>query len=72
MGNQQLKWWEGNGLEAVPQSNYSARENRAFYRGRKYERRRILRIVLWCVGGLIIVVSVVRFLDGCVIFIPMR
>ena len=72
MGNYRMKWWEESDPEVVSRPKYSGPEDRAFYRGRRYERRRILRIVLWCSAGLIIAISVVRFLDGCVIFVPMR
>ena len=69
MGNYRKKWWEESDLEEVPRRGFSTEENRAFYRGRKYERRRILRLVLWCVGGWVIVVGVIYLVHGCVIFV---
>jgi hypothetical protein len=72
MGNRQTKWWDESDAEAVSMPKYSSLENRAFYRGRRYERRRLLRIALWSVAGLIITVVMIRFLDGYVIFVPVR
>ena len=72
MGNYRKKWWEENDLEEVPRRGYSSEENRAFYRGRRYERRRILRIVLWCAGGLVIFAGAINFLQGCIVYVPLR
>ena len=72
MGNYRSKWWEIDDSEVVPIRKYSPEEDRAFIRGRKYERRKLIRIALWCAAGLIITAWVIRFLDGCVIIIPMR
>ena len=72
MGNYRKKWWEENDLEEVPRRGYSVEENRSFRNGRKYERRRILRIVLWCIAGLIIFAEVVNLIQGCIIYVPVR
>ena len=59
-------------MEEIPRKGYSTEENRAFYRGRKYERRRNLKIVLWCIAGLIIVAEVINLLEGHVLIVSLR
>lgn len=72
MGYYRRKLREENDSEVLSMPNFSKLEDRAFFRGRRYERRRLFRIVWWCAGGLIFAIAVVRFLDGYVIFIPIR
>jgi hypothetical protein len=72
MGNYRRKWWEEDDVEEVPRPRFSKVEDKAFARGKKYARKQILRIVLWCLGGLVIVVALFNLLQGCVIFIPLR
>ena len=71
MGNYRKKWWE-NDLEEVPRRNYSTEENKAFYRGRKYERRQIFKIVLWCIAGLVMLAAVINLLEGHVVIVSLR
>jgi hypothetical protein len=72
MGNYRKKWWEENDLEEVDRPRFTTVEDRAFGRGRKYEKRRILRIVLWCIASLIIVAAVVNLLDGHIVIVSLR
>jgi hypothetical protein len=78
MGNYRRQWLEDSDSEERPRRRFSVEEDLAFERGKKYERRQLderrrrLRIVLWCIAGLVIAVGVINFLQDCVIFIRMR
>jgi hypothetical protein len=72
MGYQSKLWPEKDDWNRSGRGDDLSSEDRAFYRGRRYQRRRTARIVLWCSGGLIIVVAVVNFIQGHIIFVTLR